>query len=360
MTKPQMRYVDEPLRTSRGLRVDGADRHGPGADISVIIPAYNSAMTLEAALDSVAAQSIIQEIDGGALNTVVEVIVVDDCSSDDTLGAAQQWLNRISPPPFSFRLSRLPSNGGPAAARNDGISKACGKWVAFLDSDDAWLPHRLAAQITLAEKYPSVAMWCGETIGMEIERGEKRAKGGQRKTEMAGRENLPSCEEITLENLAVENPVATSTVLVKKSVLDKVGGFDEQFRGPEDYDLWLRVAAMGRVVKMVQPLSRYRYVQGSLSLDERRFMPEVLRVLDKAFGSGGVLEGRKALKRAARSTQFWSASWMAFCRGDRWRAVELWVAAYWLNLWTAARKKRKWWPLLLRYMMGRVKEKAES
>jgi hypothetical protein len=138
--------------------------------------------------------------------------------------------------------------------------------------------------------------------------------------------------------------------------LDEVGGFDEQFRGPEDYDLWLRIAARGRVMKIEAPLSRYRVVPGSLSRDERGFLPEVMRVLDKAFGERGVLAARPELRDVARSSQYWSASWMAFCSGSRWRAVNLWIRAYRLNHRTENRTCRRWWPLLLRYAAGRRAE----
>ncbi|OGV85771.1 MAG: hypothetical protein A2340_15445 [Lentisphaerae bacterium RIFOXYB12_FULL_60_10] len=91
---------------------------------------------------------------------------------------------------------------------------------------------------------------------------------------------------------AIANPVATSTVLLRRDVFEAVGGFDEQFRGPEDYDLWMRVADRGTVLKLETPLARYRHREGSLSVDDRKFLPQVIRVIEKAYGPGGVLSGR--------------------------------------------------------------------
>ena len=93
-----------------------------------------------------------------------------------------------------------------------------------------------------------------------------------------------------------------------------------QFRGPEDYELWMRVAAITKIAKIAVPVSRYREDLGSLSMDDRRFLPEVLRVLDKAYGAEGVLRGH-GCKWKARAVQYVHASWMAYRRGARGVAI---------------------------------------
>jgi hypothetical protein len=191
--------------------------------------------------------------------------------------------------------------------------------------------------------------------------------------------------KVSLEDLALHNPIATSTVLVKREVLLAAGGFDEQFRGPEDYDLWLRVASLppsaarrekccpvaeslikspedtlsltteelnnlttippvatqqpnnlrtlpgaAAIMRMDTPLSLYRQTPGSLSLDERKFLPQVLRVLDKAWAGGGALHGTKGYRRA-RGYQYLSCAWMAAERGELGRAIVMLLTAvcYW-------------------------------
>ncbi len=365
--------------------------------ISVIIPAYNAESTIAEALESVASQTVFRSSwpDGSAPE--VQVLVVDDASTDRTIDVARKAFDALrashgvdvqggGEPRWTIAYDQLSldSNSGPAAVRNYGLARATGEWVAFLDSDDAWLPERLEVQLAMAEKYPDAIMWCGDTIdfadGGKAETGADRREtgcpsGSSEASTLKGEEGRSNRRwpqmnadgtgdrkpgvgsprelyEITLETLAVENPVATSTVLVRKSVLDEVGGFDEQFRGPEDYDLWLGLASLGRVVKIQQPLSRYRSVAGSLSMDDRRFLPEVLRVLDKAFGPGGALEQYQELADVARASQNWSASWMAFSRGDRLRAIRLWMRAYMLKKRTGVQFKEQWWSLLGRYCLG--------
>ncbi|GAG05160.1 unnamed protein product, partial [marine sediment metagenome] len=256
----------------------------PMPSISVIIPAYNAAGTIREALESVFAQTYKH----------FEAIVVDDCSTDGTSDCVRRWC-RVSS--VECRLVRMEENRGPAAARNRGIAEAHGEWIAFLDADDVWLPEKLATQLQIAEQHPDAALICGKTAAFGNEKASGKWKEAREGTVRCGK-SLPlnACPErsrgayrLPLAVFAVDNPVATSTVLVRKEAVEAVGGFDEQFRGPEDYDLWMRIAAKYPIVKTDQPLARYRFVPGSLSMDDRTFLPQVLRVLEKAFGPGGVL-----------------------------------------------------------------------
>ena len=377
--------------------------------ISVVIPAHDSATTIVEALESVLAQSVLTDEgerrdegeklkaergkgsdEGGSafaeatehrkLRAELEVIIVDDASSDQTVAVVQEWIEEhttsafppqadppvadsllpsflpVTPSAFSlqpssllfpsslphltFQLSALPHNLGPAAARNKGIQMATGDWIAFLDADDAWLPWRLDQQLRLADQRPEVVLWCAGRIAF----GDPLLQPPS--TDI-------STQFFGLTDLVENNPITTTTVLVKKAVLDDVGGFDESFRGPEDYDLWMRIASQFCMAKMDTPVCRYRQTVGSLSMDDRTFLPEVSRVLEKAYGAGGAMEDHPEWKRIAFSTQHWNASWMAFQRGARGRAMALWWRAWMLNLLAVRRIPRPWWPLLFRYMMGR-------
>ena len=417
--------------------------------ISIIIPAYNSAATIVEALESVAAQTLWEvrretldvrseelrvksdelrvksECDSNSSlithhSSLFEVIIVDDCSKDDTVKVAEEWLLKRelsscqvaelsckSPDgqPLTtqqpnnlttgvWRLLRQTQNGGPAAARNRGIQEAHGDWIAFLDADDIWLPGKLELQMRLAAEHPEVVMWCGECIGFadggELAREHILECGGLTPlsggpagrgavcdvTLCAGTQNGASsraeekrCQAtalqsstvilraITLKELARHNPVRTSTVLILKEVLNRVGGFDTQFRGPEDYDLWLRVAGYAMqipdhrsIVFCASSISLYRQVPGSLSMDDRKFLPQVLRVLEKAFAPSGVFHDRQELRRKALANQYWHASWMAFQRGSRIRALLHLARAVFLNPTVGGRKLV---PLWWRYMAGR-------
>jgi glycosyltransferase involved in cell wall biosynthesis len=321
--------------------------------VSVIIPAYNAADTIRSALDSVAAQSGWDK-EQGAGGIECEIIVVDDCSTDDTASIAREFLQVSG---FRFQVSSFSSNSGPAAARNRGIAESRGAWIAFLDADDEWLPDKIDIQLKLAQEHPDVVMWCGRVRGKD-EGGNlkpERGKEGEGKAESPSSFSFhpSSFNKIVLDDLIVGNPVATSTVLAKKAALQAAGGFDERFRGPEDYDLWMRMAACGTIGSIEYPLSRYGDRTGSLSMDETKFLPQVLGVLDKAFGNGGVFADRRHLRSSAVSNQYWNASWMAFRRGARATAVNYWWKAWVLNMGSSRKVQRKWFALLWRYAFGK-------
>ncbi len=269
--------------------------------ISVIIPAYNSARTITEALDSVLAQSIQPH----------EILVVDDQSSDETLATIATWNQTSALPAITIPQS---TNGGPAAARNAGISAATGSWIAFLDADDAWLPWHLATQLDLARQHPEALFFCGQTVDLTSCPDPDAIRPPT---------PAPPLTTIDLKTFVSHNPVATSTVLVQRTVLLEAGGFDTSFRGPEDYDLWLRIVARGNALLVQTPLSRYRTTVGSLSMDDRLFLPQVLRVLQKAFGPDGALAQHYRYRRRAFAEQYTAASWMAYNRGDRHAAIKL-------------------------------------
>lgn len=322
------------------------------ASVSIIIPAYNSSATIGEALDSVAAQTVGD----------CETIVVDDCSTDDTVPAVERWIagrkggdGGAGDPRLRnrWRLVRLDANSGPAGARNRGIAEARGEWLAFLDADDAWLPCRLATQLRAAEAHPEIALWCGRAVPME--EGEIPAGGRLDAGNAEGREAAPAAagavRRIALDEFARHNPVATSTVLVRRQAVSSAGGFDTRFRGPEDYDLWMRVAARFAVALLDVPVARYRYRPGSLSMDDRRFLHEVLGVIEKAFSPQGALAGHGHLRRRAEATQYWNASWMAFNRGSRGGALRHLFAALARDPLVGGGRAL---PLLWRYLFGRA------
>jgi glycosyltransferase involved in cell wall biosynthesis len=294
-------------------------------------------------------------------------------------GATQQPDNSAT---VSWRLLRQAQNAGPAAARNAGIAAAKGEWIAFLDADDIWLPRHLEVLMAAARE-TGAALVCGESVRFQGEAagGEREeGRGGNSRVSPATQQpnnlGIEILQAISLEELARHNPIATSATMVRRDVLDAVGGFDPQFRGPEDYDLWMRVAALRaatvtgyslsvvgntsiqepithNLVFLPTPVSLYRYVPGSLSMDERRFLPEVLRVIDKAFGPDGAMAAHPEWRQSAVSTQYWNASWMAFNRGDRPGALRLWWKAWRMNRKASPPVERAWFRLLGRYVVGK-------
>ena len=216
--------------------------------VSVVIPAYNRAATIEAAVRSVLDQSFAD----------FEAIVVDDGSTDGTL----RMLDAIEDP--RLRILCQETNRGVSAARNLGISAARAPWVAFQDSDDLWRADKLARQMARLEFYEReavafpVAIYCG----MEIEE-----RGG---SSYVPRRNLSHRDGDVLLELVRRSFISTQTLIVRRDILQDVGGFDEDLRALVDWDLMLRVAQRGPVALVDEPLVRQRFSDNSITHDPLR------------------------------------------------------------------------------------------
>ncbi|HXH05238.1 MAG TPA: glycosyltransferase family A protein, partial [Vicinamibacterales bacterium] len=190
-------------------------------EVSVIIPAYNAAPTIGAALESVFTQTFDD----------LEVIVVDDGSADDLERAVAPWRSRIT-------LLRQP-NRGPGAARNTGLARASGRLIAFLDADDEWLPEKLARQVTYFARHPETGLL---HTGVQGDRWDGRAPEPPR---------FAFCELFHTDFF-----IRTLTAMVPRRVLEDVGGFDERREvHVEDWELWLRIAARYPVGYIPEPLA---------------------------------------------------------------------------------------------------------
>jgi glycosyltransferase involved in cell wall biosynthesis len=194
--------------------------------ISVLVPTYNRAHSLPRALDSILGQSL----------PVAEIILVDDGSEDGT----QDLIRRCYP---QVRYLRQP-NGGVSRARNLGIAAARSEWIALLDSDDAWLPEKLAAQRALLREHPGIRLCHSEEIwirrGRRVNQMAKHAKSGG----YIFRACLPRCV------------ISPSAALLHRSLFEEVGTFDEDLPACEDYDLWLRICASEPVAFVPTPQIR--------------------------------------------------------------------------------------------------------
>ena len=192
--------------------------------VTVIIPTYNRSWILSAAIDSVLTQSYPH----------FELLVVDDGSTDDTSALLQDYGGRI-------RILRQP-NQGVSAARNLGIAAAAGSLIAFLDSDDLWLPAKLARQVDFFRAHPQ-ALIC-QTQETWVRNGV-RVNPKKRHRKRSGMIFEPSLE------LCLVSP---SAVMLRRELLDVVGCFDVSLPACEDYDLWLRIGSRWPIFLMDEPL----------------------------------------------------------------------------------------------------------
>ncbi|MBI1854242.1 MAG: glycosyltransferase [Planctomycetes bacterium] len=213
--------------------------------VSVVIPTWNREQLVLRAVRSALAQTYRN----------IEVIVVDDGSTDGTFGALKEVASTDP------RLLVVPSEhtGLPAAARNRGIDVARGRYVAFLDSDDEWLPGKLETQVAQIESRPGLCLTYSDAW---VEENESR-----RATTLL--EAYPLREARVFGPLVLGNFIPTSTVLVRRSALRLAGGFDEarRLRAFEDYDLWLRISLRGEIGCIREPLAVYHRHGSNLSKD---------------------------------------------------------------------------------------------
>jgi glycosyltransferase involved in cell wall biosynthesis len=193
--------------------------------VSVIIPTYNRGWIVRDAIDSVLGQT----------HADVELIVVDDGSTDRTPEILDSYGDRL-------RVTRQ-ANQGVSAARNRGIGGSSGTLIALLDSDDIWLPKKLAVQVDFFKRNPAALVCQTEEIWI---RNGLRVNPGKRHRKHSGMIFEPSLE------LCLVSP---SAVMVRRELFEEVGLFDESLPACEDYDLWLRVGCRFPVHLIDKPLT---------------------------------------------------------------------------------------------------------
>jgi glycosyltransferase involved in cell wall biosynthesis len=192
--------------------------------VSVIIPTYNRGWCLREAIDSVLSQEF----------TDYELIVVDDGSTDDTRTILDSYGQDI--------IVLTQANQGVSAARNRGIAESRAQLVAFLDSDDLWLPQKLNRQVEFFKSNPDALICQTEETWV---RNGLRVNPKKRHQKLSGMIFEPSLD------LCLISP---SAVMIRKSLFDAVGVFDESLPACEDYDLWLRVSCRYPIYLIDEPL----------------------------------------------------------------------------------------------------------
>ena len=204
--------------------------------VSALIPCYQMAHRVADAVASVLAQE----------GDPVEVLVVDDGSRDDPAAALARFGGRV-------RLHRQ-ENRGVAAARNTAARLATGEWLAFLDADDRWLPHKTRASLEALDRRPAARFLYGQALGESAD--GPRVLLGRR------RPGLEHEGRVLVSLLSTGNLVPNLTGMVHREAFEAVGGVDEALRAGEDYDLWLRLAERFEAAYVAQPLALYHMHAG--------------------------------------------------------------------------------------------------
>lgn len=205
--------------------------------VSVIMPVRNGARTVRAAIGSVLNQSF----------TNFEIVVVDDGSNDET----PQILRQMAHDPRLRPVRQEP--GGITSALNHGLRQARGRYIARLDADDTAYPHRLAAQVRAMDRDPSLVV-LGSAVDVVNEAGSR-----------IGRIAYPRSNRALRRQLRFRNPFVHSSIVMRSDAVCQVGGYRRAFELAEDYDLWLRLAQVGRIGNLKASLGAYCISAGSLS-----------------------------------------------------------------------------------------------
>jgi glycosyltransferase involved in cell wall biosynthesis len=248
--------------------------------VSVIIPSYNTATYLQAALDSVLTQTFDDW----------EVVLCDDGSTDNTRSLVEAAL-----PAFHGRLRYVyQTNKGLPAARNTAIRNSSGEFLALLDADDVWLPHRLERGVALMDRDRSLGLIHGHVARIDT-RGEF--------VEYPARPPLKYLSGSIAHNIYARRAhLICPTILFRKECVDTVGGFDETMRATEDRDMWFRIAEKYRVGYIDEVLANYRISPNSMSRDSDRMMKWQTYFIEKHKHSKacGVIAARQAFGRMYR------------------------------------------------------------
>ena len=236
--------------------------------VSVVMPAYNARPFIEDSIRSVLNQDYPN----------IELIVVDDGSKDGTPEAAEKFDSRV-------KVLRQ-NNSGPAAARNRGIAAASGDFIAFLDADDIWLPGKLALQVQYLQAHPDVGVVFGGFLRWYPQTGGSFTSAPKPENLDSPLKLSPKHSGWIYTTLLLDNVIHIITAMVRRSVIETVGSFDESLRTGEDYDFWLRVSRQFRAAEFDRTLAYYRIHTASTTRVPRKENNEY-RVLVKTLAAYG-------------------------------------------------------------------------
>jgi glycosyltransferase involved in cell wall biosynthesis len=263
--------------------------------VSVVIPTYNCAEFICEALDSVLAQTYPR----------LEIIVVDDGSTDDTRKRVQMYGDRI----HYIRKE----NGGISSARNTGIKMATGEFIALLDADDLWHPQKLERQMLILQDNVSF-LASGTAVENFVNEPSSLASSFSAETRFS---------VLSMRDLVFGDSIGSgSGTVLHRKCFDALGLFDESLRGAEDLDFWLRLAMHFELIKVLEALTYIRVRATSLSCDQPLMLHNHRNVLQKAFASNPVLQAHWSWRRILESRMYKTSAWQFYVAGERVAALK--------------------------------------
>lgn len=287
--------------------------------VSAIIPTYNYGRFVCEAVESALAQSY----------PAMEVIVVDDGSTDDTRQRLAAYGSRIR---YIWQ-----SNSGLSAARNTGIREARGDWVAFLDADDIWHHDKTARQLAAAH-----------TLGQPALIGSRGVDALPDELPVE-----PSVRSLGVSDFLLSLPVGPSGTIVRREAFESAGLFDESLRSVEDRDMWLRLAARFPAVEVDCPCWWYRTHAGQMHRHAARMAANYRAVLEGFFEHHTQFAPLRAMSLSYMEADL---AWSYYLEGDRGAALAGLLRSLWLHpaAYLGPQGREPWWRSkhLVRYLLG--------
>ena len=225
--------------------------------VTVIIPTYNRAGTIRRSIESVLQQSYKE----------LEVIVVDDCSSDNTVRQIESFSDT------RIKVIRLSRNRGANFARNVGIGEARGEFIAFQDSDDEWLKDKLELQLKHMAETKKKVCFCPYTLYDE----------NKKTIYPDNSENKERYEEQIVDVLRKKNVISTQTLVMHREVTDKVGLFDETMRRLQDYEFVIRLCQKYEIAYVNSPLVNVYRMENCISNNIKAFTDSYRKIFIKHY-----------------------------------------------------------------------------
>jgi len=227
--------------------------------VSIIIPTYQRSHWVGEAIESVLAQTYKD----------YEIIVVNDGSTDNTAEVLNQFQDKI-------KIIEQENKGG-SAARNTAIDNSHGRYIAFLDDDDLWLPNKLEKQIALLEFNDKIGLIYSDMFWFNKKGVLPNTKA------QASSLHLARLYWMHFLNFDFLSSPTSSTVIVRRQALDEMGLFDESLTNCHDYDLWLRIGEKWLFYYLDEPLTMYRLSDTNMTKNRERVLASFLRVKEKAL-----------------------------------------------------------------------------
>jgi glycosyltransferase involved in cell wall biosynthesis len=273
--------------------------------VSVVIPAYNAASYIRAAIESVLAQTRLAD----------EIIVVDDGSTDDTASIVNSYAPRI-------RLI-CQQNQGPSMARNAGVQAASSEFIAFLDADDQWLPHKTATQLEAIRSTPG-AVLCYTSLLMDHPDRSQTIHAATRTGALTA-------------HFRLGNPgILPSCVMLSRAAFLQAGGFPPHLTIGEDWALWLRLITLGSFCVVDEPLTRYCVSNTGISANADLMLADALSMVEDRLLAGFTGFPRWLWRKRILSYQFYKAALTARSAGQhdkelRWllQSFAIWPSPKW-------------------------------